>query len=155
MINDIELFQDNFYKWLELHGVSFGDAFDGAFKVRVDLNKLKLGMVQLMQIERNQAATEALTKLRTRLDEPIGVSLFGFLPHNGEKMQEIHKLARINVKQMIDEELEQFSRPKQPLEDSQVVEVLINYLDGAIKELRYRRKELFGDPEQPKEDSHE
>jgi hypothetical protein len=70
------------------------------------------------QTERTQAAAEALTKLRTRLDEPVDVSLFGFLPHNGEKMQEVHKLARVNVKQMVDEELKQLSNPEQPKEDS-------------------------------------
>lgn len=54
-------------------------------------------------IDREKA--ELLTKLDKWLDEPVDISLFGHLPANPQKTQELHKLARVNVKAMIAEEL--------------------------------------------------
>jgi hypothetical protein len=43
-----ELFEDDFHVWLQVNGVIFTDYKDSPFKAMIDLNKLKMGIAELL-----------------------------------------------------------------------------------------------------------
>lgn len=50
---DRELFDNSFHKWIEIHGVKIhGDGYDRTFNANIDLNVLKLAIIELIDEEK-------------------------------------------------------------------------------------------------------
>jgi hypothetical protein len=112
---------------LEPHNRKFVDSTSWAGELHWEAMQ-KLHVEEIMQLITQatrraevEGRIDTLQRFRKRLDEPVDISLFGYLPPKPEKTQELHKLARANVKVMVDEEIEALRQQ-------------IDEVDGEVKE---------------------
>lgn len=84
---DKELFENSFGEWLENHGVELSGnnpSHLGTWQTMVDMNELKLAIMQLITADRRRVALEAELQLLTYLLDERTEHMFMQNPDTGE-----------------------------------------------------------------------